>query len=159
MVYWRGEILQGDAMRWGVLLFALLLGGCATGYGKSSIFGGYWSKDGPGELIEIGFNGNGYTEADKVQVYLLYRSAEFAWDRGKAYFEIYPSIFDAISGRPIAETTANVLGGKPFGKVYMLTNDAQVEGALKTDDILARYADAVKGHTNGTAADNQGARR
>jgi len=122
-------------------------------------FRGYWSKDGPGELIEIGFNGNGYTQADKVQLYLLYRSAEIARSRGKAYFEIYPSIFDAITERPIAETTASVLGGKPFGKVYMLTNDVQVAGALKTDDILARYADAVKGRTEGAAAGKPGAGR
>lgn len=132
---------------YGVLLCALLLGGCATGYGKSTIFGGYWSKDGPGELVEVGFNGNGYTDSGKVELYLLYRSAELAKARNKAYFSIYRSIFEAIVDRPVDEATANVLGGKPFGKVYMLTQDGPVAGAMKADDILARYAEAVKGHT------------
>lgn len=130
----------------------LLLGGCATGYGKNSIFGGYWHKEGPGELVEIGFNGNGYTKEEKVELYLLFRSAEIAKERGKPWFSIYPTIGHAIVDEPLTEANANSLGGKPFGKVYTLLHDAQVPGALNTDDVLVRYRADVKGATAGKGA-------
>lgn len=132
-------------MRVALLLCCALLAGCATGYGKSNIFGGYWSKNGPGELIEVGFNGNGYTKIDNVKVYLLYRSAEIALQRGKPCMSVYDSIFDAILDRPSDEASASALGGKPFGKVYMLTQDSCVPGALSADTVLAKYAAQVKG--------------
>lgn len=134
---------------------ALLLGGCATGYGKSSIFGGYWNKEGPGELVEIGFNGNGYTREDRVELYLLFRSAEIARERGKAWFSIYETIGDAIVDQPLGEANASSLGGKPFGKVYTLLHDAQVPGALNTDEVLAKYGPEVRGRM---AAAKEGAK-
>lgn len=132
-------------MRLAVMLCcALALTGCATGYGKNGIFGGYWDEEGPGELIEVGFNGNGYTEAGKVEVFLLYRSAEVARERGKPYFSAYQTIGAAIVDLPLSEATAHSLGGKPFGKVYVLLHEDAVPGAMNADEVLAKYADAVK---------------
>lgn len=130
-----------------VLLVVLMLAGCATGYGKSSIFGGYWSKEGPGDLIEVGFNGNGYTDVQKVNVYLLYRSGEIAKERGKPYFSMYRTIGEAILDNPMSEASASSLGGKPFGKVYVLLHGEPTPGALITNDVLAKYLGEVKGAT------------
>jgi hypothetical protein len=124
---------------------ATALGGCATGYGKSGLTGGYWDKPGPGELVEVGFDGNGYIAAEKVEVYLLFRAAEIARQRGKPYFRIYQRLGLAILDVPMARAGSTALGGKPFGKVYMLLEDGPVAGALATDEILARYAGEVKG--------------
>lgn len=131
------------------LIFALtlMLAGCATRYGKSGIFGGYWDHQGPGELIEVGFGGNGYTDNERVEIYLLYRSAEIAKKRGKNHFTIYQTLNDAILELPLTETKATLLGGKPNGKVFMLLHDSAVPGALTADDVIARYAAQVKGQS------------
>jgi hypothetical protein len=127
------------------MALAMALGGCATGYGKTGLTGGYWDRPGPGELVEVGFDGNGYIKPEKVEVYLLYRSAEIARQRGKPYFRIYQRLGYAILDRPMAKADSTALGGKPFGKVYMLLEDGPVPGALATDEILTRYAAEVKG--------------
>lgn len=138
---------SGDVVRNLLLLLALALTGCASGYGKSNIFGGYWSKDGPGELVEVGFNGNGYTDIRKVEIYVLFRSAEIAKQRGKAHFSIYQNLANAIVDRPLSEETqASAIGGKPYAKVFMLMHDAPVTGSLVADDILAKYDAQVKGN-------------
>lgn len=125
-------------------LAALALAGCASGYNKANIFGGYWQKDGPGKLIEVGYSGNGYTKGANVEIYLLYRSAELAKAGNKPYLSIYPSIAAAIADLPASEASASALGGKPFGKVYVVMRDEAAAGALRTDDLLAKYAEAVK---------------
>lgn len=137
----------GGVMRNFLLMLALVLTGCASGYGKSNIFGGYWSKDGPGELIEVGFNGNGYTDIRKVEIYVLFRSAEIAKQRGKPYFSLYHDLGSAILDQPLSvESQASDIGGKPYAKAFMLLHDTPVNGALVTDEILAKYDAQVKGN-------------
>jgi hypothetical protein len=136
---------------------AMALGGCATGYGKSGWTGGYTDSPGPGELVEVGFSGNGYITQAKLEIYLLYRSAELAKQRGKPYFRIYHTIKDAIRDQPMLRADATALGGKPYGKVYMLLEDGPVPGALSADAILAQYASEVKGAST-TAPAAQGAK-
>ncbi len=134
-------------MRNVVLLLVLALTGCASGYGKSNIFGGYWSKDGPGELVEVGFSGNGYTDIRKVEIYVLFRSAEIAKQRGKLYFSIYQNLASAIIDKPLSEETqASAIGGKPYAKVFMLMHDTPVAGALNVEQILAKYDEQVSGN-------------
>jgi hypothetical protein len=128
-----------------VAALAVTLGGCATGYGKTGLTGGYWDKPGPGELVEVGFDGNGYIAQDTVEMYLLFRSAEIAKLRGKPYFRIYHTLRHAIMDSAMIQADGSSLGGKPYGKVYMLLDDGPVAGALNTDEILARYAAKVKG--------------
>ena len=138
-----------------ILCCALALAGCATGYVKDSIFGGHWDEEGPGELITVGYNGNGYTKGEKVEIYLLYRSAEVARERGKPYFTAYQSIRAAIVDAPLSEATVHALGGKPFGKVYIMLHDGPVPGGLEATDVLAKYAEAVK-RFGTVPADGQG---
>lgn len=138
--------LQGKIMRVFIgLAFAMLLSACATSYGKSNIFGGYWDKPGPGELIEVGFDGNGYISGDRVETYLMYRSAEVAQSRGKRHFSIYHTLHDAILDKPLADIDSTAIGGKPYGKVFMLLHDVPVAGSLETEAILAKYRDRIPG--------------
>jgi hypothetical protein len=132
------RVLLGVAM-------AMLLSACATGYGKSNFFGGYWDKPGPGELIEVGFDGNGFIKGDKVEVYLMYRSAEIAKARGKAHFSIYHTLYDAILDKALVNADATAIGGKPYGKVFMLLHDSAVPGSLETEAVLAKYGDQIPG--------------
>lgn len=132
-------------LRWSAAaLAALCLAGCASGYNKSNLFGGYWNREGPGKLLEVGYSGNGYTRGATVEAYLLYRSAELARARHMEWLSVYPTIADAILDRPVSEASANALGGKPFGKVYVMMRPAQVAGALRTEAVLARYAEVVR---------------
>lgn len=132
-------------LTWLALALALLLAGCATPYGRSGWTGGYWDKPGPGELIEVGFDGNGLIDVSTVDVYLLYRCAELTRQHGKDYFSMYATIADAIRDRPIFEVSATALGGKPISKVYVLLQDGQVPGALAADQVMARYSAQVRG--------------
>ncbi len=123
---------------------ALLLSGCATGYGKMGLTGGYNEVDGPGKLIEVNFYGNGFIRADRVEIYLLYRAAEVTKLRGKRYMSVYETIETAIADRPIMGPSAESVGGKPFGKVYLLLRDDMIAGALDADEVIARYDAIVK---------------
>src|SRR5690348_18496880 len=83
------------------MVAALLLGGCATGYHSDKgvirgYTGGYWEQPGPGELLKVGFSGNGYIDRDTTHAHLMYRCAELALQRHKRYFRLYESLTDAI---------------------------------------------------------------
>jgi hypothetical protein len=127
-----------------LLAVVLSLSGCATGYGKAGLTGGYTEVDGPGRLIEVNFYGNGFIRPDRVEIYLLYRAAEVTKLRGKRYMTVYQTIDAAIADRAISGPSAESVGGKPFGKVYLLLRDEQVAGALDADEVMARYAGIVK---------------
>jgi hypothetical protein len=131
-----------------LLSAALLLSGCATGYGKMGFTGGYSEVDGPGKLIEVNFYGNGFIRADRVEIYLLYRAAEVTKLRGKRYMSVYQTIETAIADRPITGPSAESVGGKPFGKVYLLLRDEMTDGALDADEVIARYDAIVKAPAN-----------
>jgi hypothetical protein len=131
-------------------LLCIVLSACATGYHPANgIFGytgGYWEGAGPGKLTRIGFSANGFSKRATVGTYLLYRCAEVAQQRGKPYFSMYESVQRAIVDEPeTAATYTSVTYGKPQATAYVLFHDAQVAGALSTQDVLKTYADQVKG--------------
>ena len=61
-----------------LMLFVLVMQGCATGYRPKGMFGGYEDKLVGENLYEVRFYGNLHTSADRTQKYLLYRCAEVA---------------------------------------------------------------------------------
>ncbi len=133
-----------------MLLGAALLNGCATGYHsvKDPLLGwtgGFWEEPGPGELVVVGFGGNGYIAHEKVAVYLLYRCAELSREKGKPYFRIYDSLPSAILDRPLNSAFVSPVTGKPLGQVYMLYEDRPVAGAFATAEVISRYEMEVKG--------------
>ena len=61
-----------------LMLFVLVMQGCATGYRPKGMFGGYENKLVGENLYEVRFYRNQHTSADRTQKFLLYRCAEVA---------------------------------------------------------------------------------
>jgi hypothetical protein len=73
----------------GVLL-VITLASCATAYQKSGLTGGYGeTKIDDGHYV-VYFNGNGYTNKDRVWYFWVYRCAQLTMEKGFAYFSIEP---------------------------------------------------------------------
>jgi hypothetical protein len=126
-----------------------LLAGCATGYQDASNpltgwTGGYWEEKGPGELVKVGFGGNGYIAREKVGTYLLYRCAEIARREGKPYFALYQDLPAAVMDRRAPEKSVGTITGKPSAYTYILFFDAPAPGLLSTSELLARLEPEVK---------------
>jgi hypothetical protein len=87
---------KGDFMkRIAILCCALaLLGlsGCATDYGSQGLTGGYDQKQIEQGVWRVSFAGNGFTTAETVQTFWLYRCAEIALENGADGFEIISNI-------------------------------------------------------------------
>jgi hypothetical protein len=73
------------------ILCLFILYGCATPYQPEGFRGGYSDLLLEGDTFRVSFRGNGYTSADTVETYLLYRCAELAVQRGFDYFVIASS--------------------------------------------------------------------
>ena len=70
---------------------AFTLCACATKYQPVGFEGGYseWQVD--ANTFQVSFNGNGYTERETVEMYLLFRCAELTASNGFDYFLILDS--------------------------------------------------------------------
>lgn len=126
----------------------LALCGCATGYQSSDnpiagIFGGYWDTKGPGQLIKVGFDGNGFITKDKVGAYLLYRCAEVAKREGSDYFILYPNLPSAISDRRATERAVSSIGGKAASFAYILLTNEPGDGVLSSAEVIQRLEPEV----------------
>jgi hypothetical protein len=67
----------------------LLVGGClATPYQSAGLSGGYNHQLCEPGVYLVWFRGNGFTKAERVQQYLLYRCAEVTVESGHRYFVI-----------------------------------------------------------------------
>ncbi|MFQ6613143.1 MAG: hypothetical protein ACE5D2_08615 [Fidelibacterota bacterium] len=100
-----------------ILLPVLLIWSCATPYRPKGLLGGYSDKQVAEGVFEVRFEGNQHTSAQKVQTYLLYRSAELALEQGYPYFMIlsdksYQLIYSEIP-EPVVpfRTVASMSGG------------------------------------------------
>lgn len=123
----------------------MLLTGCATGYHsiKNPIAGwtgGYWEENGPGQLIQVNFDGNGYSKQAKVEDYLMLRCAEVAQAHHKPYFSLYGSIAEAIVGRRLSGQFVSSVANGQSGRAYMLLEDDAGADRFSTTDTLARFA-------------------
>jgi len=132
------------------LLALMGLVGCATGYQDMSNplvgwTGGYWEDKGPGELVKVGFAGNGMITRDKVGTYLLFRCAEIAQRERKAYFALYRSLPEAVVDKRSPEKMVTTVTGKPTAYAYILFFDDAAPGLLSTADVLKRLAPEVTG--------------
>lgn len=128
---------------------ALALTGCATGYhsAKNPLLGwtgGYWDRPGPGELVKVGFSGNGFSRRATVEDYLLVHCAEVAQSRGKPYFVMYGSIAEAIVRQHVRDRLVTSVTNGMEGVAYMLTEDQPGPDTHATAEVLARYA-AIRG--------------
>jgi len=71
-----------------IILYSILLAGCATNYKPESFNGGYSEMALSKDVYNVTFRGNGSTSEDKVYNYMLRRSAELTLDKGYKYFTI-----------------------------------------------------------------------
>ncbi|WP_109126337.1 hypothetical protein [Dyella sp. C11] len=105
--------------------------------------GGYWDKPGPGELLKVGFDGNGYIDRDTITAYLMYHCAELAQQRHKPYFRMYESLPDAIHDNAVSELAVGRVFGKLDDWVYLLFDDQHQPGDQDTATVLATYRTKV----------------
>ncbi|MBU8976464.1 MULTISPECIES: hypothetical protein [unclassified Lysobacter] len=127
----------------------LALTSCATGYHSATnpilgYSGGYWDTKGPGQLLKVGFAGNGFISPDKVGTYLLYRCAEVAQREGGTHFVLYANLPAAIADARSSDRTVASLGGKPSTYAYILVVPADARDALSVQDLLTRLGPEVK---------------
>lgn len=123
-----------------VLIVALLLASCATGYGQKSFFSGGFEDTqlGP-DIFRVSFSGNDSTSMARTKDFALLRSAELALGNGYPYFVVVDEkewveeaqLDDRTANKPRASMTIQLLKSKDGagGVVY----DAQfLVDSLKT---------------------------
>ncbi|HKQ81194.1 MAG TPA: hypothetical protein VJS42_03275 [Steroidobacteraceae bacterium] len=128
---------------------SVLAAACATGYQSATNplvgwMGGYWDKKSPGDLIKVGFAGNGFIDPHKAGVYLLYRCAEVAQREHKEYFLLYENLPAAIADRRSTEKTVTTITGKPTIYAYILLLDQPEGPVLSAPDLITRLKPEVK---------------
>ncbi len=137
--------MQQSALRLGTLfLLQCLLTSCSTQYHSVNTpflgwTGGYWDAEGPGNLVEIGFNGNALVTTRKVEYWAMRRAAEVCQQNKKTYFVIYPSLENAVADDPVEVVSASKTMGRASTSFYILMDDMPSQYALKASDVLARY--------------------
>src|SRR5690242_15624592 len=88
---------------------SLMLAGCATGYGRSGLLGGYSdSQLGPG-YWRVSARTNGYSAASSAVEMALYRAAEIARAAGFSHFQVVRSNVHALP--LVAGNTVSMSGG------------------------------------------------
>jgi hypothetical protein len=76
-------------LNWGLLVAVLLVFcGCATGYGKRGLAGGYSEQKLDSSHYLIAFDGNGYASEARVWYFWIYRCAELTRQEGYVYFSL-----------------------------------------------------------------------
>lgn len=65
---------------------AMALTGCATGYQKSGMTGGYTDQRLSDSAYYVEFSGNGYASSERVHTFWLYRCAEVTLEHGFDFF-------------------------------------------------------------------------
>ncbi|MEI7037824.1 CC0125/CC1285 family lipoprotein [Fulvimonas yonginensis] len=71
-------------------MVACALQGCATGYGKRGITGGYSERRIDDTHYDVRFDGNGYASSDRVWYFWIFRCAQLTASRGYTYFTVSP---------------------------------------------------------------------
>lgn len=95
-------------------LGALALAGCATPYQAMGFSGGYSEVQLDRNTFRVEFQGNGYTQRQTIETYLLYRCAELTVEAGFDYFIILGSGTEA---RQETYTTPGRFSGTAYGDI------------------------------------------
>lgn len=99
--------------RMGVLIAALLVGGCATSYQPKSFSGGFSEIRLNEDTYQISVQGNGYTSTERARNIALLRAAELTLQAGGTRFVV----IDGQVAQQFAGTTpiqANRIGNSVF---------------------------------------------
>lgn len=123
----------------------LSLAGCATSYqsGAYSYTGGHFEEKGPGKLEKISFSANGFTDFAVTEKYAIYRAAEVAKAKGKPYFIMYDSLYNAAREVPSFRPRLGWVQNKPTATSFVLLLDKPRRGAQQTDKVLDELKDVI----------------
>ena len=116
----------GDVMKNITILLstALILGGCATKYQPQGLTGGFSETQLDTNVFIVTFKGNGYTNRDKANDFVLLRSAELALEHGFKYFAIVDVQQDSKISQYTTPTTATtILNANTYGSAYNYGNN------------------------------------
>jgi hypothetical protein len=75
-----------------VLFGMAVLAACSTPYQSSGLTGGFDEKELEPGIWRLSFGGNGYTTAETVQTYWLYRASQLAIEKGYDGFELLSNV-------------------------------------------------------------------
>ena len=83
-----GTLIFENRVGWALLILIFLTYSCATDYQPKSFTGGYSSTKLGESIFKIHFNGNGYSNSERIEDFALLRSAEIALENDFKYFII-----------------------------------------------------------------------
>lgn len=121
-----------------MLALFCIISGCATQYqsGQFSLTGGHINFPVTDKLEKIIFYANGFTGQSVAKKYALFRSAEYASEKNKPYFIMYPSLTYAALEKKTHTPTVGSVDNKPSAFCYVLLLENYQDGAIKTKEIL-----------------------
>jgi hypothetical protein len=93
-----------------LLIFVLLLVGCATAYQPKGFSGGFSETQLGENIFQVSFRGNGYTRSERASDFSLLRSAEVAIEHGFKYFVIVESGKDSTISAHTTPTQSYTTG-------------------------------------------------
>lgn len=96
----------------GIMVLGLCLGvaGCATGYQKVGLTGGYSNMKIQDNIFKVQFRGNAYTSREKTEDFALLRCAEVALENGYRYFVVLEEKSSSKKGAYTTPVQANTYG-------------------------------------------------
>lgn len=100
------------------LAMAVLVAGCATGYGPRSLTGGYSDEKLNDSHYRVKFDGNGHASKDRVWGFWMHRCAELTLEKGYTHFMLKKPgepLGAAPLPEPLAAQLAEELGLQPAG--------------------------------------------
>ena len=106
-----------------VILLCLGLVGCATGYNKKGLAGGYKDVKIQDDVFKVSFNGNAYTSKTKAEDFTLLRCADLALENNYKYFIIIDEKSDIVTSGYTTPARANT-----SGSVQMYGNQGSYSG-------------------------------
>lgn len=114
-------------MRVVIVAAALFMTGCATGYQRDGLTGGFTESQLSENVWRVTFNGNGYTSEDRAQDMALLRSAELTLANGYSHFILADERSTTevdVGTTPVTSTTT--------GSAYVYGNSIQGRATTQT---------------------------
>lgn len=144
---WFSQIVEGAKMKKLAIcvVASLLLGACATKYGEMGLSGGVKTEQITSDVWRVVARGNGYTQASRVQDFVLLKSAELTLAQGGTHFVVAGSQDQASVGVITTPGTATVnrIGNTSF----ISTSPGYSETVVKPgQDAYVRVIKVPTGH-------------
>lgn len=139
-----------------VIILALALAGCATGYKPDGNLGGYGETQVDENKFQVYYKGNAFTSRDDAGNYLLLRSAEVALANGFSYFAVVDQRLDeevrAYDNPVTSETKATA---KRSGDAVKVKSQTITTGGGVTVYRHPRFSNTVVGYKTRPPANQQ----